>query len=328
MQKNLIAIGDVHGCVEELNALLASVPLRPSSTLVFLGDYIDRGPHSRRVVERVIELRREFNVVTLRGNHEAMMLEFLDGTDWQKVARFVLNGGSATLASYANSDGVYTIPDEHIAFFNELLPYYETEDCFFVHAGVPDAPLANVDVQLWAEAMAWIRGEFLRSTYQWEKLIVHGHTPVANVEVAANRINLDTGCVYGRSLSAMEFPSHQVYSVDRYDVTAPSRLRDGTRRATVRFHGAIPVTLHVNGTAHPFETIDYSELGIGVRPLRKADASRLQIGTKVSGLIGPNKLFQIPFAGEVVRSMRFAGTEVFGIRIELENADAARMRTG
>src|SRR5678815_719209 len=118
----LYAIGDIHGCADELDDLLTRLPLQSGSTLVFLGDYIDRGPKSRQVIERVLDLRRHFEVIALRGNHEQMLLEFLEGESDQLVARFVLNGGSSTLASYADPSGHYGIPPSHEEFFRSL-PY-------------------------------------------------------------------------------------------------------------------------------------------------------------------------------------------------------------
>src|SRR5579864_4865919 len=113
----LYAIADIHGCDEELRALLKLLPLDRSSRVVFLGDYIDRGPNSAGVVDTILELEEYCQVVCLLGNHELMLREFLDGSDPRLSARFIYNGGGATLASYSNDDGVFVIPEEHVDFF-------------------------------------------------------------------------------------------------------------------------------------------------------------------------------------------------------------------
>ena len=114
----IFAIGDIHGCVNELRALLNLLPLTPESTVVFLGDYIDRGGNSKGVIDTIIELRGHCRVVTLKGNHEAMFLDFLDHPGSARAGLFICNGGSATLASYANETGRYELPSEHVAFFS------------------------------------------------------------------------------------------------------------------------------------------------------------------------------------------------------------------
>lgn len=313
----IFAIGDVHGCADELDQLLGKLPLRPGCTVVFLGDYIDRGPKSRQVVDRILALAKEHNVVALLGNHESMLLEYLDGRDAQRVARFVLNGGSATLATYADENGVCEMPTSHVEFFQNLRISHDTPTHFFVHAGVPNVLLADLDQAEYREEMIWVRKNFHRSTFRWEKLIVHGHSPVPTVEIAAHRINLDTGCVYQGSLSAMEFPSHRIYSVERRMGPERTLLHDATKRAAVRFHGAIPVELDVNGTLAAFETVDYSEIGLGIRARDPARAPKLRLGSKVVGTVGPSGLFQISFTGKVVRTASLDGRDVYGLTVEL-----------
>jgi serine/threonine protein phosphatase 1 len=313
----LFAIGDVHGCADELEELLEMLPLRPGCTVVFLGDYIDRGPKSRQVVDIVLRLREKHHVVTLRGNHESMLLEFLSGKDPQKVARYVLNGGSATLAGYADENGRYQMPAEHVAFFENLALSYETAEHFFVHAGVPNVRLADLDREASSEHMLWVRNKFLHSTFRWEKIIVHGHTVVETVEISASRICLDTGCVFDRRLTAMEFPSHRIYSVDRRDHSGRTLLKDASRRAAVRFHGAIPVQLEIEGQSLPFETVDYSEIGLGVRALASEHTGKLTLGDVVRGRVGVEGLFQIPFQGRVARVSWEGDDEVLGLDIEV-----------
>lgn len=312
----MFAIGDIHGCVAELDALIRQLPLTPESTLVFLGDYIDRGPSSRAVVERLIELQRTHRVMALRGNHEAMLLEFLDGRDPGLCARYILNGGSSTLADYADAHGSYSIPEAHLEFFQGLPISYESEGHYFVHAGVPDIHLHELDPNVHADSMMWTRKRFHRSTFRWEKMIVHGHSPVDTVEVAPNRINLDTGCVYKNCLSAMEFPSHRVYTAPHHGGFNRTFLHDGTRRAAVRFHGRIPVELAWEGARFPFETVDYSEIGLGIRSLSRSRVDFAVLGREVVGSIGEGAL-QLRFRGKIERFTRHPGEEILGLSIEL-----------
>src|SRR5438105_13173689 len=110
----VFAIADIHGCDEELRLLLRQLPLTRDSRVIFLGDYIDRGPNSRGVVETILELQEYCHVTCLLGNHELMLREFLDGSDPRLSARFIYNGGGATLASYSNDDAVFVIPEGHV----------------------------------------------------------------------------------------------------------------------------------------------------------------------------------------------------------------------
>src|SRR5574341_1540652 len=145
-------IGDIHGCLEQLKALMGRLPLRQNDELVFIGDYIDRGPDSKGVVNHVLGLRkaRPGKVICLMGNHEWMLLNHLEGTD---TVSWLLNGGRATLASYGGED---EIPSTHLEFFRGLSPFHRTEDYLFVHAGIrPGVPLEAQG----AEDMLWIRRE-------------------------------------------------------------------------------------------------------------------------------------------------------------------------
>jgi serine/threonine protein phosphatase 1 len=141
-----LAIGDVHGCLTALDTLLGFVRPGPADQLVFLGDYIDRGPDSKGVLDRLLELRRKFDVVNLRGNHEVMMLAAATG--WDNFRFWRACGGVEALESYAGPDGAGTlddIPDAHWHFVeNRCVDWYETESHVFVHANLhPDFPLGN-----------------------------------------------------------------------------------------------------------------------------------------------------------------------------------------
>lgn len=299
--RQLFAIADIHGCDEELRALLQRLPLHRDSLVVFLGDYIDRGPNSRNVVETILELQDYCRVVCLLGNHELMLREFLDGSDPRRVARFVYNGGGATLASYSNEDGVFSIPADHLKFFEQLQHYYVEGDHCFVHAGVPvDPDLINVEEH--GEEMVWMRRPPGAPEANFSKIVVHGHTPLPEVEFTPRRINLDTSCVYGRCLTAMEIYSRELWHVERSTAPKPIYLRDArdSRRRAFRFTGRVPVSVNYEGKTLAFETINYSEFGVLMRPVEASSMMALRPGSAIAGLIGTDGA-ATPFRGVVLR---------------------------
>ncbi len=209
------AIGDVHGCLGQLERLLQKIPADPAEdTLVFIGDYIDRGSESRGVVDCVLGLgETHANVVCLRGNHEAMLLDFLEG---ENEELYWMNGGWATLRNYgillSDSPCVRKgkIPAGHLRFFETLRLYYETDQDLFVHAGLrPGIPLAEQFV----EDMLWIRWEFIDSEADFGRRVVFGHTHFHEPLVAENKVGIDTGAVYGGRLTCVELPVLKFYQV-------------------------------------------------------------------------------------------------------------------
>ncbi|HFC97429.1 MAG TPA: serine/threonine protein phosphatase [Thermosulfurimonas dismutans] len=206
----IFAIGDIHGCAEALEKLLGRLPVDWGADLViFLGDYIDRGPEPRRVIEKVMELRKLYpeRVIALRGNHEWMFLRYLRGIEPEV---FLFNGGEATLRAYYR-EGKLDIPEEHRTFLEGLPLYYETEDYFFVHAGVrPERPLHNQE----EEDLLWIREGFYYYPGTFPKKIVFGHTPFPEPLLLPDRLGIDTGCVYGGKLTAIELPAEKIYQVE------------------------------------------------------------------------------------------------------------------
>ena len=204
------AIGDTHGCREMLARLLKRcfryAGERPAR-MVFLGDYIDRGPDSRGVVQILIDLQRRLpdRVVCLRGNHESLLLEALAKDD---MRLWLFNGADATLASYG-VDNVAALPPEHLVWYAALKGSFDDGLRFYVHAGVdPGRPLD----QQCDDDLAWIREPFLSSPHDYGRLIVHGHTPQRSgkPELRSWRLNLDTAAVYGGRLTAAVFDDRQV----------------------------------------------------------------------------------------------------------------------
>lgn len=202
------AIGDIHGSLQKLRELMTLCERhadgRPAA-FIFLGDYIDRGPDSRGVIEALIDLksRQPDRVIALKGNHEAVAVEVVDGeTDPEAWLR---EGGKATLRSY-RVDDARDLPPEHVAWLRALPLCHDDGERFFVHAGIdPDKPLdAQRDHDL-----IWIREPFLSDARDHGRLIVHGHTPQRDgvPDFRGNRLNLDTGAVFGRALTAAAFGS-------------------------------------------------------------------------------------------------------------------------
>lgn len=227
----LYAVGDVHGCRGPLRQLLVDVardadaaPPADEIRLVFVGDYVDRGPDSAGVIDDLLALARDglpggrpVRLVTLMGNHEDYLLRFLKG-DLAAGPRWMMNGGAETLESYgveppATQHGeaalrasaeafARAVPEAHRRFYQALALSHEAGDYFFAHAGVhPDRPLDDQD----PHDLIWIREPFLSDARELDRIVVHGHTPRERVEERVNRIGLDTGAVYGGRLTAACF---------------------------------------------------------------------------------------------------------------------------
>jgi serine/threonine protein phosphatase 1 len=217
----LYAVGDIHGRADLLADLLRQIEVDAAhrgaakKTLVFLGDYVDRGPDSCGVVEMLLnDLPEGFETRFLKGNHEAMLLAFLD--DPQRLDHWLMNGGGATMASYGvdigrldNMDAApkawrdafaATLPEAHLNFFKSLKLMIADGDYLFVHAGV--RPGVPIDAQSEMDLL-WIRGEFLESDEAFGKVVVHGHTPLRVPEALPNRIGIDTGAVFTGQLTAL-----------------------------------------------------------------------------------------------------------------------------
>jgi len=228
----LYAIGDIHGrrdLLEQLIGLIEedakNLPEGTTQTLVFLGDYIDRGLQSKDVIEFLMSKRlNAFQRVFLMGNHEEALLRFLNDVSFGK--QWVRYGGAETLYSYGFQppntrmsldshdamqaahrawDKVWTefrnrLPETHLKFYQNLQHYYIAGDYLFVHAGLrPGAPLEKQTVR----DMLWIREEFLEAPDEFPQVVVHGHTPADAIHRDNRRIGLDTGAFISGKLSAV-----------------------------------------------------------------------------------------------------------------------------
>ena len=211
----IFAIGDIHGCISQLDGLMAQLDIdAKEDTLVFVGDYIDRGSDPKGVIDHIIDIRKSIrNVVCLSGNHEDMFLNYcLDRRDEEL---YMSNGGMRTLASYGFSrEGTeeLILPESHREFFTSLRTYHETDDYIFVHAGL--RPAVHLDRQD-RDDLLWIRFEFINSPYDFGKTVVYGHTPVSLNKplIDKNKICIDTGAVYGGKLTCIELPEMKIYQV-------------------------------------------------------------------------------------------------------------------
>jgi serine/threonine protein phosphatase 1 len=198
----IFAVGDIHGCRSKLDQLMEKIDWRPEDKeeLVFLGDYIDRGPDSFGVVEKVLDIKTAYPelVTTLKGNHEQMFINFITGVDTLSLRD---NGVAYTMRSYDHNS---PFPVSHFKFLLDLKLYYETQDFVFVHAGLrPGIPLERQS----EDDCLWIRGEFLESDYDFGKTVVFGHTPFREPFIVPGRAGLDTGAVFGGPLTCMELLS-------------------------------------------------------------------------------------------------------------------------
>jgi serine/threonine protein phosphatase 1 len=215
-----IAVGDVHGCLVPLERLVRKLPA--GEELVFLGDYIDRGPDSSGVVDFLARLAKTRSCRFLKGNHEDLMERAIE--DPAHIPNWMYNGGNATLASYgvrmatwkqAPARGEFAA--RHRDFFASLATYHEDEHTIYVHAGV-DPAIPEMERQS-PEVLLWIRERFFRNADLWQgKQIIFGHTPTLLMGLADGEIfradklyGIDTGCVYGGCLTAIDSRTLTLY---------------------------------------------------------------------------------------------------------------------
>jgi serine/threonine protein phosphatase 1 len=208
--RKIFAIGDIHGCRNKLARLLEVLPYDPArDLLIFLGDYIDRGPEGKEVISLLCSLRRNgSHLVTLMGNHEYMLLAYQRDCDPSLVPLLRTLQIETTLESYGLKDlnrfhRLAGLPEEHREFLANLRPYYETDTHIFVHAGLyPGLPLAEQQLSTMVE----IRDVFLTSDYDFGKVVVFGHNTFHTPLLTRTKIGIDTGAVHGNLLTALELP--------------------------------------------------------------------------------------------------------------------------
>jgi serine/threonine protein phosphatase 1 len=229
---SLYAIGDLHGCPDELEILLDYLGPSGDDTLVFLGDYVDRGPAVRMLMDRLVELRSaSVGTIFLRGNHEDMLLDYL-GYPGRYGAAYLANGGRETLRSYGIStrlDGktaAARLPPSHLQFLLDLALTFTRDRFLFVHAGIrPGTPLEEQD----EEDLLWIREEFFSRPHALPYTIVYGHTPDREARLKLPyHLGLDTGLVYGNKLSCLDASEWRILQVKRGGSRVLTHVLPGT----------------------------------------------------------------------------------------------------
>lgn len=234
--KRILAISDIHGEIDLFEQLLEKVQYNPiNDQLILLGDYVDRGPNAKAVLDKVISLQRE-GAIVLKGNHEDMMIKALT-TDEERAWKHwaVRNGGDSTLRSYGFKDEMFTTDEQksfikpslqdetltmHVNFIQSLHPLIEYNGYIFVHAGIdPEQAIETTDPY----RLMWIRQEF-HDHYKGDQTVIFGHTPTPNLHKVKgdfsiyfgenNIIVIDGGAVYSGQLNCLCLPKMESFSVD------------------------------------------------------------------------------------------------------------------
>lgn len=194
---HIVAIGDIHGCAASSKAMLQKLheKYQDEPTYVFMGDYTDRGPHSRKVIEQLLAFNEDHECIFLRGNHDEMLLKAYEDNEWDL---WLANGGDTTLRNYDSTPNNFNLPEDHHQFFRNTVLYWQTDDYFFVHGGIsPDLTIReNLESDYERSQFLWQRDHIYIHRNQWEKTVVFAHTPVKQPIMEENMIGIDTGCVY------------------------------------------------------------------------------------------------------------------------------------
>jgi len=222
---NIFAIGDIHGCLNELTALHKKILTHDkfdakNDSLIYLGDYIDRGKNSKEVINQILKLKNnKINTINLMGNHDEFMIDFLfnkknDIKNWInfgldqtirsygiEIVEFIKDGFEDSIIDRLRNTLLEKMDEEHINFFKNLELSFTTEKYLFVHAGVdPKKKLEDQTKQdfLWSRS-----NDFFNKDFKMDKIIVHGHTPEIEIVSHPYRINIDTGCYFSGKLSCV-----------------------------------------------------------------------------------------------------------------------------
>ena len=232
----IITIGDIHGYLDPVKRLIEKIDPKEEDLIIFIGDYIDRGPVSKDVVDYLIELSiNNKNLYFLKGNHEDM---FLGSIGYDAVIKdlqtWLYNGGTTTLKSYGLSatDIAHLarlwdeferyklisnyIPESHLNFFLNTKLWLESENFFFCHAGVD--PYSSIEEgKKNVKDLLWLREHLYYDSYKWGKTVVCGHTPLQEIMIKDKLICIDTGLYYYGVLSAIDVLSKEIFQVRLLD---------------------------------------------------------------------------------------------------------------
>ena len=222
--RRIIAFGDVHGCIYSLQRLIELINPEPGDQLVFLGDMIDRGDHSKEVIDYLIQLSSWYSCHFIMGNHEVMFLDYLEH---RNSSKWLATGGQAMLNSYNTLNGP-VFPANHLEFFNSCQYFIETENYIFTHGGFdPELSIKDNLRYYKPEDFCWQRihmeQEFIeRQKYRWEKTVVCAHTPVSEPVMINKLIAIDTGCVYLENprygkLTAVVLPERRIVQTENIE---------------------------------------------------------------------------------------------------------------
>jgi serine/threonine protein phosphatase 1 len=218
----LYAIGDIHGMRDELVRLLSRLPLSKGDRLLFIGDYVDRGPNPKGVVDELIELQKSYECIFLMGNHEAMFLSFIGwkGPSYFGAEAFLHNGGETTLQSYGYFEAKddFALEPAHEAFYRNLQLWHLDGEYAFVHAGLSKTALGLSDAKYAlsrekARDLLWQR-ETADLPHSLGVTVIYGHTPLPDFGVRWNlpySVGIDTGAVYGGPLTAIRLPDETIF---------------------------------------------------------------------------------------------------------------------
>jgi len=207
-------IGDIHGSHTALINLLPQV-LDRADTIVFLGDYVDRGPHSKEVVSTIISLqeKKSHRIVPLMGNHDFLFLQYLSDLD---PTLFLQVGGVQTLESYglhaasSPKEKAVNVPKAHHIFFKSLPLWWQDQHAIYVHAGLQPGLHLSQQSSRWC---LWAREQFFQSNFDFGKPVIFGHTIFDEPFFGPHCIGIDTGAVYRGNLTALLLPSLEIISV-------------------------------------------------------------------------------------------------------------------
>jgi serine/threonine protein phosphatase 1 len=213
MTGRVIAIGDIHGCDVALEALITAINPSSDDTIVALGDYVDRGPHSKQVIDRLIELRGTCNLVTLYGNHEEMMrtvvLDDIEPYEWLR------HGGVDTLDSYGFVGDLSVVPTSHRDFLRDLQTYYQTDTHLFFHANY-DPAMEPADQP--EDLLRWVKlTEYLPEPHFSGRRVIVGHTHNRKAEIVSypHLVCIDTYCYGGGLLTALDTTNDVIWQCTR-----------------------------------------------------------------------------------------------------------------
>jgi serine/threonine protein phosphatase 1 len=229
------AVGDVHGCYKSLKKLVEDIlGIGKEDELYFVGDFIDRGPAGKEVIDYVISLQKEgYQVQAVRGNHEEMLIDAYLYRTPDKYMLWMFNGAEATLNSYGiethkyrDEAALYELPESHVDFMRKLPYYIELDDYFIVHAGInfkAEDPFKDT------RSMVWCRDCYNDLSLSGNRSMVHGHTPLPLKQIQSmaerkgeNQLNIDAGCVYKGyakmgNLVALDLDNRKVYHTENMD---------------------------------------------------------------------------------------------------------------